>query len=586
MAVNFYGSCSGSSGNKYDIWLNVVQNSQSIEDNTSNVTVKLFLKRNDGYSASAYNLTESSNTAKLIVGGSTKVNKNLSIDTRNSAKVTLATWTGDVSHKDDGSLSLSVSGSFTMGGTSLTGGSVTGAFDCTDIPRASALTLSKTSVNPEETVGAAITAATSSFSHKLKWSLGGSAVTHTLSSGVTSDVFTVPVSWVNEITTAKSGKITVVLTTYNGTKKIGSKSYTLKLVIPSQSAYLPEFSLVSERIDNSVPTDFGEYVKGISQIKLNIEDLKLKYGATVSSYTAKVDTASKSTLPATFDLVKSGEITVSVTVKDSRGLSVKKSTVISVLDYSVPSVTVKSLSRCDEGGQKTTSGTFVLTDLDAKYSSLNGKNIPKITYKYKKADTAAFTGEIEITDTTCILPDGEFLNNSSYTLAFKITDSITTDNEFFEREVSSSAIPFNIRKGGNGASFGCYAESDNELAVAWDLNVKGSLIYENVSPELTSLVKEKRGIARYIPCMELVFIRLRFEIAESLEANENHVIAVFPDKIPTLFTPVTVSINTSINNKGSAAIKSGTGELIVNSEDGISAGDYVYVSGVYFAYRE
>ena len=39
MAINIYGSCSGSSGSKYDIWLNVKQNSQSIEDNKSNVTV-------------------------------------------------------------------------------------------------------------------------------------------------------------------------------------------------------------------------------------------------------------------------------------------------------------------------------------------------------------------------------------------------------------------------------------------------------------------------------------------------------------------------------------------------------------------
>ncbi len=586
MAVNFYGTCTGSSGSKYDLWLNVKQNSQSIEDNSSNVTVKLLLKRNDGYSSSAYNLTEGSNTARLIVGGSTKVNKNLTIDTRNFATVTLASWTGDVSHDADGTLSLSVNGSFTMGGTSLDGGSVSGSFQCTDIPRASALTLSKTSVNPEDTVGATVKAASPSFNHKIKWSLGNSAVTHSLSAGVTSDAFTVPVSWVNEITKAKSGTITVALTTYKGTKKIGSKSYSLKLVIPSESAYLPEFSLVTERIDNSVPRDFGEYVKGKSQIKLSIENLKLKYGATVSSYTAKVDTSSKASLPATFDLVKAGKITVSVTVKDSRGFSVKKSSTISVCDYSAPSITINSLSRCDENGNKITSGTNILADFSSAFSSVNGKNIPKITYKYKKADSSTFSGEIELTDSPCILPDGAFLNSNSYTLAFKITDSITTDNEFYERIVPSSAIPFNIRNGGRGASFGCYAENDNELSVAWDLNVKGNLLYENVLVENSSLVKEKRGIIRYIPCMEVVFVRLRFEVNKALAANENHVIAVFPDKIPSLFTPITVSINTSADKKGRGAIRSGTGELIVNSDEAIDAGDYIYVSGVYFAYRE
>ena len=156
MAINIYGSCSGSSGNKYDLWLNVAQNSQSIEDNKSNVTVRLYLKRNDGYSSSAYNLNEDSNSVTLKVGGKERVNKNLSIDTRNSTKVLLASWTGEVSHNDDGSLSLPVSGSFAMGGTGLSGGSVSGSFSCTDIPRASTLTLSKSSLNPLDSVGASL----------------------------------------------------------------------------------------------------------------------------------------------------------------------------------------------------------------------------------------------------------------------------------------------------------------------------------------------------------------------------------------------------------------------------------------------
>ena len=46
-----YGSCSGSSGGRYSVWLDVVQNSQNIGNNTSNITVTLKLKRNDGYSA-------------------------------------------------------------------------------------------------------------------------------------------------------------------------------------------------------------------------------------------------------------------------------------------------------------------------------------------------------------------------------------------------------------------------------------------------------------------------------------------------------------------------------------------------------
>ena len=583
MAINIYGSCSGSSGSKYDLWLNVKQNSQNIEDNKSNITLKLLLKRNDGYSSSAYNLNESSNSVTLKIGGKEKVHKNLSIDTRNNVSVTLATWTGDVTHSDDGTLSLSVSGSFTMGGTSLTGGSVSGSFNCTDIPRASTLTLSKSSINPEGTVTATVSSASSKFSHKIKWYIGDSAVTHSLSAGVLQDVLTVPLSWSEEITNAKSGKISVALTTYKGTSKIGSKTYSLKLVIPSTEEFLPQFTLVSERIDNSVPESFGEYVKGKSQIKLNIKDLSLKHGASASSYTATVDTSSKTSLPATFNLIKSGAIAVSVTVKDSRGFSVKKSATINVRDYSAPTVTIKSLSRCDENGNRTTRGTKLLVDFSSVYSSVNGKNIPEITYKYKKADADNFSGEIKLTESPCILPDGEFLNNSSYIVAFKITDSITKVTDFFERTVPSSAIPFNIRNGGKGASFGCYAEKDNELTIAWDLNVKGKLLCEDVEVVASDKITTCYSKVRYYGFLDLVVLRMRLEVGQTFAANTDHVVATIQDKPTALFTPLNVRINYENGRVATGGVRFGNGEIVIRSDADISPGDYIYISGTYFA---
>lgn len=585
MAINIYGSCSGSSGNKYDLWLKVTQNSQSIENNKSNVTVKLYLKRNDGYSSSAYNLDEDENSVVLKVAGRERVNENLSIDTRNNVKLLLASWTGDVSHNDDGSLSLSVSGSFSMGGTNLSGGSVSGSFKCTDIPRASTLTLSKSSLNPLDSVGASISSASSSFSHKIKWSLGDSAVTHTLSTGVTNDTFTVPVSWAEELPSAKSGTISVVLTTYKSSKKIGSKSYSLKLTIPKTDEFLPEFNLAITRVDNSVPSAIGEYVKGKSQVKLEVKSLSVKHGAKVSSYTAKVGSSSKSKVPATFDLNKAGEITVSITVKDSRGYSVTKSEKINVLDYSAPSVSVKRLYRCDSKGNKSNSGTYVYCSLNVKFSSLNGKNTSNVIYKYKKTNDL-FSGEKALSQTAAILGNDGISNINSYIFAFKVTDSITKSSNFVEGFVPSSAIPFNIRRGGKGASFGCYSESDNELTVGWNLNVKGDMVYEDAGFEISDYITDKRGVARYFPCMEIVFFRMRFTASCEITGGENHTIACFTDRIPSVLTPYTVNVNNGVSNKCTGYIKSETGELVMNSQNNIQQGDYIYVTGFYFAYRD
>lgn len=282
---------------------------------------------------------------------------------------------------------------------------------------------------------------------------------------------------------------------------------------------------------------------------------------------------------------KSGEITVSVTVKDSRGFSVTKSEKINVLDYSAPTVSVNSIYRCDENGNKTTLGTYLLCDYDIKYSALNQKNTYSFSYKYKKADGDAWSGEIVLSDSPCVI-GGDFLNSSSYIIAFKVNDRITTENDFIESLVPSADIPFNIRKGGKGASFGCYAERDNELTVGWNLNVKGSLVYEYADIALRSSVTDKRGLARYFPCLEIVIVRLRFTATQTITSGENHIIATFTNRTPTLATPISVIINNGVENKCTGYIKAETGDLVMNSGLDIEKGDYIYVSGFFFAYRE
>ncbi len=489
MAVNFYGSCTGSSGAKYDIWIKATQNSQSIESNKSNVTIRLYLKRNDGYASSAYNLNESDNTVKLTVGGAVKVSSNIAIDTRNGATVTLASWTGDVAHKDDGSLDLKISGLFTMDGTSLSGGSASGTFSLTDIPRASSLTMSKTSINPEDSVSFTVSSASSSFTHKIVLLLKGESLSYSLSAGQASKTVTVPSSWAALVTSSKYQYITVYLYTYKGANKIGLKTYKLKLAIPQTAEYLPEFSLSVSRVDNNVPSSLAEYVKGKSQVTLNVSGVSLKYGAAVASYTARVGSASKTALPATFDLTESGNVTVSVTLKDSRGYSVKKSAVISVRDYELPSVNINELYRCDENGNFLINGTSLYIDYDLIYSSVNSKNTASLTVKYRKTDSALWSGEEAVSASGAVLKNA-LDYGSSYVIAFTVNDLITKAVTI-ERSLSSSDIPFNIKKGGKGAAFGCYAERDNELTVSWDLNVLGSLYNEEISLTLNEAVADK-----------------------------------------------------------------------------------------------
>ncbi len=589
MAINFYGSCKGSSSSKYDLWLNVTQNSQNIDSNLSNVTVKLYLKRNDGYSDSAYNLYEEQNTAKITVGGNVVVSKNLKIDTRNSAKVLLANWTGDVAHGNDGSLSLSVSGEFTMSNSTLSSGSASGVFNCTVISRKSSLSFSSTTINPGSSVIATVTPAVASFSHRILWSLGSYSSYLGLNSGVLSAEISVPDQWLYGLNNASKGTVNVSVETYNGSTKIGVNTYKLTLVVPATDKYKPEFSIGLTRVDNGVPSDWGEYVQGISKVTINPDGLNFKFGASLAAVTITVGSVSIRQLPATFNLSEAGELTVTVAVRDTRGLLTVKTTTIKVNSYTPPSVEITELFRCDSEGNESAYGENLFVKYKLNYSSVNSKNRAQLSVQYKTPNDSQYSTPKTITANPSVFGSGNISVNSSSFVRFTITDGITKTGIQVIRTVSAGHIPFNIRRGGKGAAFGKFSEKDNELSVGWNLNVdgnveiKGEMNWENVACTCNTNTQDLLGYVKYYPCIKSCIVRLRVKTSQLLNAGTTHIIAHIPDKPPAMFMPLSCLANYESGGVSVSGVVYKTGDVIFRSSVDVPAGTYIYISGIYVA---
>ena len=538
------------------------------------------LKRNDGYASSAYNLNTDANTAKLTVGGSVKVNKNLTIDTRNSVTVTLASWTGDVSHTSDGTLTLSVSGTFSMTGTSLSGGTVSGSYKCTDIPRASKMTFSKTSVNPGDDITASITSASSTFSHKIKFSIGSYSSTKSVAAGTSSYTFSVPQSWANAVTKAKSGSVSATLYTYRSSTLIGTKVYSFTLSIPNTSTYKPSFSLTLADTSGKVPSGWNVYVKGKSVLKVSLGNVSYKYGATLSSSSVTVDGITKKTLPATFELTKSGSISVSVTLRDSRGYSSTETSSITVYDYSPPSISFNSLYRCTSSGTKSSSGTYLCAKFSKSVSSVGNRNQSEATLLYKKSGSGSYVS-ITITDSPVIFGEGGISLTDSYDVKLTLRDSITTGGVMCERRITSTDVPFNIRQGGKGAAFGCYSETDGELTVNYNLNVRGRLNYEDITSEFTldtTYVSSMLGKIIKYPALKIAVFNLRFNISAKVGANTNFSVGSLLNEKPLYANPM--SVFHSDRYAGLTAYVSGSGPLQIKTDGILEEGSRLYVSGV------
>lgn len=224
---------SGSYVSYHDFWASVTVNSNSIANNTSNITVSLRLQRtNNNYGA--YNLDKYPDVT-LKVNGTARTPTKAVIDLRNQVVCTFASWTGDVTHNADGTLNCPIEASFThYGSDTLKTGSLSGSATLPTIARASEPTVNKTSVKMGESVTITTNRKSTSFTHTLSYSFGGS--TGTIATGVgASYAWTVP-DLASKISGKTSGSCTITCQTYNGSTLVGSKTVSVTLTIPDKSA--------------------------------------------------------------------------------------------------------------------------------------------------------------------------------------------------------------------------------------------------------------------------------------------------------------------------------------------------------------
>ena len=213
----------------YTLWIDWVRNSKSDANNTSNITVTLKAKRNDGYpNYGAYNLN-TNNTIKLSVGGVAKVNNTAAkIDLRTGTGTTLATWTGNVAHNSDGTLNLALSGYFYFNSSAATslpkgGYTVSGTAALDTIPRKSSVSCTDANVGSSAVI--TINRASSSFTHTLTYVFGSVSGTIETKTNKTSVAWTFPTTFYGQMPT-RTSRGTITCETFNGSTSLGTTTCT------------------------------------------------------------------------------------------------------------------------------------------------------------------------------------------------------------------------------------------------------------------------------------------------------------------------------------------------------------------------
>ena len=348
------------------------------------------------------------------------------------------------------------------------------------IPRASSIT-SASNVTLENNCNIKWTPASSSFTYKLKFSLGSwSHTTETISPKTTSAYtytdYILPLTVANQLPKVTSSTMTVYLYTYNGSKQIGSpSSKTFTVTVPN--TIVPTLGTVTATIvnDNSVINGWGVAVAGYTKIRVTASaSTSNSYGSTISSFVISGGyntTRNGINLNYTGGIINSsGNKTFTVVAKDSRGRSssAKSATAITFYDYSVPKISYFTISRIQNDASR------VQVKADWSFSSVNGNNSTTGHLYFKKTsdDQWTYYGEIQ-KRVNSLLYNATFDERTSYNFKVVVIDSLSNSVEE-EGFVPTISVAMDFRAGGKGIGIGKIAESDN-LEIALDTVFMGNV---------------------------------------------------------------------------------------------------------------
>lgn len=440
-----------SNNSQYRLELVVNYNAYSIPNNTTPVPWTLRVRKlsGSGYWASG------TFPWSVNIGGVTSSGSISSYDFRDYTVLNLGSGTATITHDSDGKKKINVSGSFT-GASTLGNATASGEMDLPTIPRASSFTLSG-STQTGSAISVAISRASTSFTHRVRWRVGSGSWTTPTSSAGTSASFTVPHSTFPNST---SGTITVAVQTYSGSTAIGNEqTRTRTLTVPT--SVVPSFTTISHsEYVSLVNTQIGEYVQNKSRLNLAITGASAGSGASIKSYRITVDGQVANAQSGTTQVIRSsGTLNIIGTVTDSRNRSASKTVEISVLPYHDPTLETIGLTRSTSAGVQDPFGTFARLNIKARVSSLNGKNTATYRVRSRVAPSGGWTTK---TSTTSIgISESKTHTYSGYTVTNEYQFEILMTDKLGSQTImndllflSTGGVPFFVGYDGIASSFG------------------------------------------------------------------------------------------------------------------------------------
>lgn len=472
---------SGSFSTKYSGWTYKIEwsSTPSTVDNKSTITCVHKL-----VCASGYDLYIGSRS-NSCTAGETKSFTSPSISTTGGKTITLGTTKHTVSHRDDGTQSVTITGTFnikaTLSGTYKASITASKKVDLDTIPRKATIT-SAPNFNDEEnpTIGYSNLAGTAVSTLQACISLDGSKddiAYRDISKTGTSYTFNLTDTERNILQKATTTSNTRAVKFYVKTV-IGSTTFYSNvektLTIINNKPVFTDSQLSYADTDTSVTTVTQNplmIVQNKSNLKVTYTAATAKKYATISQYSFTLNGVTKisKTAGGTVDFGKinsESDLTLSVTIADSRGNTISASKTIKCYKYYTPSVTnFKAYRVKDENGQIDANGTWLKCEYTTNIASVDGTN-QRIMYITGVGDEPILVAG----NTAFINLNGD--RDNTYHVSMILTDLYSPNNPVYSNidAVYGSSRIINVHPSGTGIAFGKKAEKSELFECLWDAN--------------------------------------------------------------------------------------------------------------------
>ena len=259
-----------------------------------------------------------------------------------------------------------------------------------------------------------------------------------------------------------------------------NRTCTLTLNVPA--SVVPSISTVTiEDTNTTVVERIEAYVRLLSLLSVSITAAG-SYGSTISSYRSSLDGVQYTTASFTANkrLSTAGEMTLTVTVTDSRGRTATHTTMFTVLDYSYPSITLFKAERCNsDGSAAQVDGTNVRYSFGGSVAPLNNKNGLSCAVYYKLTSASAWTlaETMAITSYTLSATNKLLTQTFAALSSFDIKVRLTDYFYYVEQAVSigTKGVIMDFLASGNGIAFGKVAEESGYAEFGWPLKLSSPL---------------------------------------------------------------------------------------------------------------